>query len=493
MTSKTNSINDVKLENSLPLPMNRRHFNSGLVTLAFAGLASHLKSTQAGEITSLSKAESTKSQLLSSKNGFGPLVSDPNGILDLPANFNYQVISTFGRLMQDGFTVPDRADGMGCFQGTSNTVVLVRNHELSLPKVGSPVLKLPISKDKQAAQDSHIINRSYDTYLNETPLPGGTSHIVYNLSTQKVESEFMSLLGTVRNCSGGTTPWGTWLTCEESVEKISEQITKDHGYIFEVPANANGLVDAKPLVEMGRFNHEAACVDPASGIVYLTEDRHDSLFYRFIPSQAGKLNAGGKLQALVVKHKAKFDTRNWQGNAFEENQTLSCEWIDLDNVESPLDDLRQRGHEKGAALFARGEGIQFGSDEMYFCCTNGGEQRVGQVMRYVPSKYEGTAGEQNSPGTLSLFVESQSKASFNYGDNITIAPNGHLLVCEDQYTKTVNNHLKGITQKGEIYDFAKVRWQTEPAGACFSPDGSTLFVNLYSPTTTLAIKGPWLA
>ena len=112
-------------------------------------------------------------------------------------------------------------------------------------------------------------------------------------------------------------------------------------------------------------------------------------------------------------------------------------------------------------------------------------------MRYVPSLAEGRAEEANAPGKISLFVESADKVSFNFGDNVCVAPNNHLIVCEDEYSDTVNNHLKGITPEGDIYDLAAVRWQTEPAGACFSPDGNTLFVNLYSPTATLAITGPW--
>jgi secreted PhoX family phosphatase len=112
-------------------------------------------------------------------------------------------------------------------------------------------------------------------------------------------------------------------------------------------------------------------------------------------------------------------------------------------------------------------------------------------MRYVPSLSEGYLLETANPGMLSLFVESENKQSLNFGDNITVAPNGHLIVCEDQYTDQVDNHLKGVTTSGQTYDFARIRLQTEPAGTCFSPDGETLFVNLYSPTTTLAITGPW--
>ena len=90
-----------------------------------------------------------------------------------------------------------------------------------------------------------------------------------------------------------------------------------------------------------------------------------------------------------------------------------------------------------------------------------------------------------------MFFESTSPDQFNYGDNLTVAPNGHLVVCEDQYTDVVTNHLRGISPQGQAYPIALLREQTELAGACFSPDGRTLFVNAYSPTKTLAITGPW--
>lgn len=150
-----------------------------------------------------------------------------------------------------------------------------------------------------------------------------------------------------------------------------------------------------------------------------------------------------------------------------------------------------RGYASGAAVFARGEGIHWGDNELYFCCTNGGAKQLGQVMRYQPSAAEGQAGEKSAPGRIQLFAESTSAAMYNYGDNLTVTPFGHLLVCEDQYTQVVNNQLRGITPDGRIYSFARLQAQTELAGACFSPDGSTLFVNIYSPAKTLAITGDW--
>jgi secreted PhoX family phosphatase len=100
-----------------------------------------------------------------------------------------------------------------------------------------------------------------------------------------VESQYLSLAGTNRNCAGGQTPWGSWLTCEESTERAGGTVEQDHGYVFEVPAiAATTFAEPVPLKAMGRFNHEAVCVDPRTGIVYLTEDRPDGIIYRFIPN-----------------------------------------------------------------------------------------------------------------------------------------------------------------------------------------------------------------
>lgn len=450
--------------------VSRRQFLVAGAGLAFAGLSfSNLGRTTTNPTTP-------------STSGYGPLLPDPNKLLDLPKGFSYQIISELDKTMDDGLPVPDRADGMGCFHLDDERVALVRNHELH-----------PLHlKDSARALQTFKSPLAYDNYDSGVALPGGTTNLVYNLKTQKVEKELLTLIGTVRNCAGGVTPWNTWLTCEESTIRSNELTnSRDHGYIFEIPANAEGLVKPEPLIAMGRFNHEAAAVDPKTGIVYLTEDKNDSLFYRFIPNQPGKLNQGGQLQALVVKGKPQLDTRNWNGHDMKVGDWYETLWIDILNPESPDDDLRIQGFDKGAAVFARGEGIHYGDNEFYFCCTSGGILKFGQIMRYQPSDKEGQDRESQSPGRLQLFLESTSPSLYNFGDNLTVTPQGHLMVCEDQYLDTVTNFLRGVTPEGEVYPFAKVNIQTEPAGVCFSPDGSTMFVNLYSPTKTLAITGPW--
>ncbi len=399
--------------------------------------------------------------------GYGALQADAAGLLDLPAGFSYRVISSLGDAMSDGGTVPDRADGMGCFDLGNGRLALVRNHEL------------------QPQHDSGgATGPAYDTVARSLiPLPGGTTTLVLDARTLAVERQHRSLSGTIRNCAGGSTPWGSWLTCEEDLTRPGPRANKDHGWVFEVPAAATGPVDPVPLKAMGRFNHEAACVDPASGIAYLTEDRNDGLFYRFIPTHPGRLAEGGVLQALAIDGVANSSNSGTALMALGE--WMGARWITLDNVEAPDDDLRLRGAAAGATIFSRGEGLHMGDGEVYFCCTNGGAAELGQIFRLRP--------RQHGLDAVQLFFESTSTDQFNYGDNLTVAPNGHLVICEDQYTDVVDNHLRGITPDGRAYPLGRLRTQTELAGACFSPDGRVLFVNLYSPAKTLAITGPWIA
>jgi secreted PhoX family phosphatase len=447
----------------------RRQFTLALTGTAFAGLLGACTSIPAANPGGRPRA-------------YGELVADPEGLLDLPAGFSYRVLSSFGDRMDDGMSVPDYFDGMGCFALGGNRVALVRNHELQAHQ-----LELGPLRGGNTARP-----KAYDsTTAAGAPLPGGTTTMVYDMATGRVLQQHLSLLGTIRNCAGGTTPWGSWLTCEEDLTRAGTRVGRDHGWVFEVPSTAREPVDPVPLTALGRFNHEAAIVDPRTGIVYLTEDRGDSLLYRVLPNTRGELQRGGRLQALALVEPGLTDSRNWEGVTFAPGTWQATRWVDLDNVESPDDDLRKRGHDQGGLLFARGEGLHMGDGEMYFCCSNGGAKKLGQVMRYVPSRFEGQPDERREPGRLQNFVESDDISRLNFCDNLTVAPNGHLILCEDQYTTDVDNHLRGVTPAGELYDFAVLHPETELAGACFSPDGSTLFVNVFSPGKTLAITGPW--
>jgi len=452
--------------------MQRRDFlvTSGLVSLGFIGLQ---RCTMGGS----QFAEET---------GYGSLLPDPEGILNLPKGFSYKIISKKGTPMSDGFLIPGAADGMATFS-IDNKVVIIRNHELSPGDLEDG----PFGMDEKNLPTGAMRELVYDFGSGKNVGVGGTTTIVFDEKTQTIEKEYLSLVGTVRNCAGGPTPWNSWISCEESTLKADGTLEKDHGYNFEVKATTQSGVQAPvPLKAMGRFNHEAVAVDPKTGIVYLTEDAGDGLIYRFIPEQYGDLTRG-KLQAMKLKDKSSFDSRNWQEESKDVmplNEKLDVEWMDLDNIQSPENDLRLRGYESGAIRFARGEGMWNGKGEIYFACTNGGQKKNGQIFRYVPSPEEGTPNESSNPAKLELFVESHDAQMLEHADNLTYSPWGDLIVCEDKREPK----LVGVTPNGELYHFAEnVGFKSEFAGACFSPSGETLFVNIQGPGLTLAIQGPW--
>ena len=386
-----------------------------------------------------------------------------NSLLQLPPGFKYTAFSIEGQPMSDGSLVPADHDGMAAFPGPRGTTLLVRNHELSPNE--TPAVQAPSSM-------------KYDPLC-----AGGTTTLIVS-ADRKLVRDYTSLAGTYRNCAGGPTPWGSWVSSEENTSTPagnnggSRDVSTKHGYNFEVPARG-GLVTPVALTDMGRFNHEAIAVDPATGYVYETEDRGDSCFYRFKPNQYGQLNSGGILEAMVIKGMPAVNTKT--GFLSMKGQPLEVEWVTLQDVDPAEDTLRFEAQDKGAAIFSRGEGIWYGNSEIYWTCTNGGDAGLGQVWRYDPDT-----------DTVSLFVESEDQSVLDNPDNITVAPFGDVFLCEDGDGE---QYIVGVTPQGELYQFAKNNLNTrEWAGACFSADGKTMFVNIQTPGITFAIwpeSGSW--
>ncbi|QDU91001.1 hypothetical protein Pla175_44170 [Pirellulimonas nuda] len=455
------------------MPTSRREFLqwSSAYTAGFLGVQRLI----AGDVISAGPAPNRGAGI-----GYGPLASDPEGLLDLPVGFRYQVISRTGDEMADGLLVPGKPDGMATFPGPDGLTLILRNHENEPTDVG------PFGDKNQRLSriDKALL---YDRGEEKWPGYGGVSTVVYDTKQQKVVKQFLSLGGTIRNCAGGPTPWGSWITCEETTARKGDGVLRqytceqDHGYAFEVKAGAQpGLQKATPLRDMGRFYREAVAVDPVTGIVYQTEDLKDGLLYRFVPKQPGNLAAGGRLQALAVRDKKSLDTRNYDRQRVAVGDRLSAAWIDMHDVDAPTDELRYQGFNAGAARFGRGEGMWFSDGQIYFACTEGGKKNIGQIWRLEPSA-EGD--------TLELFAEPNDNRMVQNADNLTMSPWGDLVVCEDRQGTTVR--LVGVTPRGEFYTLADNNAKGEFAGACFSPDGSTLFVNIQPKGLTLAITGPW--
>jgi uncharacterized protein len=430
--------------------------------------------------------------------GYGPLAPTADlrdGVtrIALPKGFQYRSFSHAGDKMSDGRLVPLGHDGMAAFNAPDGKFRLVRNHENRNGAGGGSVA---------------LDENAYDARGG-----GGTTTLVINPVTRQLERDFVSLSGTIVNCAGGATPWNSWITCEETNAGTASGWTKQHGYCFEVPASADASVPALAIPEMGRFSHEAVAVDPATSIVYETEDSApNSGFYRFVPVARGVLSKGGRLQMLAIVGQTNSDMRRDQ----KVGRQLAARWVDIANA-NPSDPsstaVFNQGAAAGGASFSRLEGCWWGNGAVYFSATNGGNAGRGQIWEYRPG------GEG---GTLTLVFESTSALELDGPDNITVSPQNALLLCEDGQG---DQHLRGLTLDGAVFDFAlNVETSHEWCGATFAEadpawnapqirgsnaplsdrsDRITLFVNRQGAATgpnppapenrglTFAIWGPW--
>ncbi|MFK8053325.1 MAG: alkaline phosphatase PhoX [Woeseiaceae bacterium] len=383
------------------------------------------------------------------------LVADPAGICDLPAGFSYKIISPSGETMSDGHKVPEYQDGMGCFAAPDGRMALVRNHEISR--------YFPINP------------KSPEPELAYDPDSSGGTTTIWLDQQLNVEKHYLSLTGTIRNCSGGVTPWNTWITCEEAGGDTWE-MGRRHGYAFEVDP-MQPLRKAMPLTAMGRFNREAVAVHAKTGNIYQTEDHRSGCLYRFIPKEPGRLAAGGQLQALALVDSPVHHTTE---KPLDVGSRHACEWVDIDEPDPEKDNLRLQARQKGAAVFVRGEGIVAQGDDFFFACTDGGAKGIGQIFCFHAD---------DDGGALELVYESDDASVIGNPDNLAVAPWGDLIVCEDGDLDV--QCLAGVTPTGDIYHIAS-NTRSEWAGACFSPDGSVLFANIQkNPGMTVAISGPW--
>jgi secreted PhoX family phosphatase len=432
--------------------------------------------------------------------GYGPLLPKPDlrdGVvrIALPEGFQYRTFGVAGQVMSDGNKTPLAHDGMAVFNTPDGKFRLVRNHEdRNGPNAGS------------TAGDP---TKKYDAKAG-----GGNTTLVINPFTRTLERDFISLNGTIVNCAGGLTPWGTWITCEETNAGTPSGWDKQHGYCFEVPAMADAPVLATPIPQMGRFAHEAVAVDPVTGYVYETEDNGgNSGFYRYLPNVRGQLLAGGQLQMLAVAGTPNYNTAT--GHA--PGTILQANWVTIANPNPPgttSTAVSSQGIALGAARFARLEGCWYGDGSIFFCSTSGGAAGAGQVWQYRPTSPNG--------GTLRLVYESPSPSLLDSPDNLAFSPQGALLLCEDGDN---DQFLRGVTQAGALFDFAlNLQNDYEWAGATFAEadpswnanatrggnaplggrwDRVTLFVNRQGATSgtnppaagneglTFAIWGPW--
>ncbi len=378
---------------------------------------------------------------------YGPLVADPDGIMDLPAGFSYRVLDSFGDAMDDGYVVPSLPDGMAVFPGPDNTIILMRNHELLFgdgpyaPGEAPPEAYDPIGM-------------------------GCVTRVVLDARDFTKISSNLVLCGTVINCAGGPTPWG-WLSCEEST-------APQHGYVFLCDPAADSVQMPRKITAYGCFKHEAAAIDTRTNTVYLTEDQSDGSFYRFVPDDKREPFVG-RFQALRIVGQDRYEAGD-----MSRGQVLPVAWVDIENPDPTNDSVRIQAQDNGAAVFARGEGLWIFKDEIFIVTTSGGPIGRGQIFRLIDSP--------DDP-TIEALVVTDDTEVMNRPDNITVAPWGEPFFVEDNPDE---NHIRTIGPDGEVFTFGRnVLSSSELAGVCFSPDGRAMFVNIQHDNLTLVITGPF--
>ncbi|MDH6227562.1 alkaline phosphatase PhoX [Streptomyces sp. MJP52] len=415
--------------------------------------------------------------------GYGPLLPDPDGLLALPAGFSYRVLTRAGETrLESGEPTPSRHDGTAAFDGGRGTVLLVNNHELGGPRSRweHPVpLAGGLVYDPAAAGGCTVVEVRADGHV----------------------TEWVGIAGTATNCAGGSTPWGTWLTCEETEDKAGQNgMTKDHGYVFEVdPLDERANLDPKPVKALGRYAHEAVVVDPGRGHLYLTEDASgpNGLFYRWTPPE-GFRHGRGRLAALpddagTLQAPRCFDSAGRfvddLSRATRIGTVYGVDWVGVPDRDARTVPVRRQFGASEITRARKLEGMWWGDGGAYLVSSfaraeSPGNAHDGAVWFYDPKRR-----------TLTLKVligvnpDPEAEGGYDGPDNITVSPYGGLVVAEDGEGLS---HLFGATDSGRTYPIARNELNdSEFAGVTFSPDGRTLYACIQNPGILLAITGPW--
>jgi uncharacterized protein len=433
---------------------------------------------------------------------FPPLVDDPDGVLALPQGFSYTVVTRTGvtRLDRGQGLTPADHDGMAVFDAGRGRYRLIQNHEIDPgAEFGVP----------------HVRGTVYD----HGALDAGGCTVITTDADGRNLGEFVALSGTAVNCAGGPTPWGTWLTCEETEDRAGDTwqqgsrsgtFRKDHGYVFEV--RADGHADPTPIRCLGRYAHEALAIDRARTHVYLSEDADEpnGLFYRWTAPHGLRLGpgvltdlgprAGGLAAMQIIMEDGSVLPDVAYLTSAQLGRPFPVRWISVPDRDARTTAVREQFADGEVTRGRKFEGVWGTSDGVYVVNSYAWDDgdlpadavphngmvwfydyraRTIQLVTYFPHQATTESGAAARYDDL----------TFDGPDNVTVTPWGSLVLAEDGAGAS---HVLSSTPGGPTYAVARNQLNdSEFCGPTFTADGRVLFVNMQDPGLTLAITGPW--
>ena len=358
-------------------------------------------------------------------NDIGPL-QDPNefGVM-IPAGMQCRLIAQSGKKLSNSYIWHGSPDGASVFPTDNSGWVYVSNSELGDNDGGVGVIKF---------------NKNGD-----------------------IEDSYSILENSSRNCSGGVTPWNTWLSCEEHSK----------GIVWETSPIKNDTNYPKKREMLGAFRHEGAAIDPKSNFIYMTHDDMDGYFYRFISNEiAGSEEYYSKGQLQVARV----------------NSDGSVGWIKVPDPLAREKSIIEQLPE--ATSFKRGEGIAYFDRKIFFTTTHDHRVWVYEIDTNKISLFYDGFENTNNINPLNFFKRWR-KDSNGYAlkspDQMTVNADGYPLVAEDGD----NMELCFIDKNGFAKPLVRLdgHWLSEITGPAFSPDGSRLYFSSQRGRTGSRIIG----